>query len=117
MKKRKKERCELVNYPSVLDVETQTVLGVLADISENGMRIESAHPLPAGHTYTLLLEIGPEKLQFEGKALWTRQNDRTRLYNTGVEVLDLPEKTVKYIQSLIYVLKTRDKCLAADVPA
>ncbi len=105
--KRKETRFELIKSLRVLDRETGRFVGLLLDITMQGMLLGSGEPLPMNKDFHLWIEIVTEKVVVDAYSLWGTKDDKRNFHKTGFRFVNLTQKTNMNIKSLIEVLKVR----------
>ena len=77
----------------------QTLEGKLVDISQGGLALTLPFPLELGTPVKVGLFFGTEKIIARGLVQHLQQENT--LYITGIQFVDLPTETAKYIAGLI----------------
>ena len=92
-------------YLRVIDLDSDTLLGSIVDISLSGMRLVSEVPLPVGKTCHVRLDIAlgeddKEQVVFDTTSIWTREDLIPGQYESGWSNTLSPE-AFKSVQRLI----------------
>ena len=104
---RRTAREVLDRYIPVTDTASGAVLGYLADISVQGIMLQSVEPLVLGeHQEGIRLEIGDDdgmypRLTVECRPVWSRKQDDSVFYNTGLEFVELDEADQPQVRALM----------------
>jgi c-di-GMP-binding flagellar brake protein YcgR len=82
------ERYSVNFYLRVIDVDSDTLLGNVVDISLNGMRLVSETLLPVDKTHRVRMEIAlgeddTEHVDFVATSIWSREDLTPGLYESG----------------------------------
>jgi len=104
--KRILHRNNLFYYLKVFEMNTNTLLGHLVDITSEGMMLISEQPIPTGVVYDLRLEFpknifGVEILDFSAHSLWTKPDTNPELHDTGFQLIDVPFEHILLIKRLV----------------
>lgn len=100
------KRRHLVYYLEVYDVENRRLLGHIVDITTNGLKLVSRHPIPTNRVYTLemLLPDGyfsQKKISFQARSLWSSNDINPDFHDTGFAAPDLDQATKNIIIDLV----------------
>lgn len=100
------ERWHLIYYLRVFDKSTGGLLGHVVDINEEGVMLVGPNPLPVDRNYDMSMEVPGDngdssKIEFCGKALWSRSDINPDFYDTGFELYEMDADTVVKVQKLI----------------
>ena len=87
------ERFHLMFHTPVIDCTSQTNIGVLADISLNGMRVVGEHPIPPGEEISVRLRVpvdtgSDEDLVVTCQSRWSRRVAYIDCFHTGFQIID-----------------------------
>jgi hypothetical protein len=92
---RKEERRKMTAFTPVHDVQKNTLLGYIADLSSNGALLIGERPVEAGMQITLVIDF-PETQEFQAirevvaaRVAWCKQESEAWYYDAGVEFHDL----------------------------
>ncbi|MCP4346635.1 MAG: PilZ domain-containing protein [Desulfobacterales bacterium] len=103
--KRKETRLELIKSLRVLDRDTGQFVGLLLDITMQGMLLGSGEPLPMKEDFHFWIEIVTEKVVVDAHSMWGSKDEKRNFHKTGFRFVNLTKKTSMNIKSLIEVLK------------
>lgn len=87
--RRRRWRWGFADAPRALDHERGALLGYVADINTEGMRLVTPQPITAGREYRLILEMPQEDNEIEqvtltATSVWTKQRTDQHLpYEAG----------------------------------
>ncbi len=90
--KRKETRLELVKSLRVLDRDTGRFVGLLLDITMQGMLMGSGEPLPANEDFHFWIEIVTEKVVVDAYSLWSSKDEKRNFHKTGFRFVNLTKK-------------------------
>ncbi|MEI8131766.1 MAG: PilZ domain-containing protein [Leptolinea sp.] len=81
-------RRHLIYYLKVFERETDTLLGHLVDITEEGLMIVSENPIDGGKEFKLRMLLpreieGKEEIEFEATSTWCRTDVNPSLFGVG----------------------------------
>ena len=84
-----------IMYLKLHDLESDSLLGQLVDMSESGIMIVSAEPLERGKHFKLRMALpeainGKEYVDFEARMKWCNQDTNPDLFASGLELIDPP---------------------------
>jgi len=91
----------------VINAETQEVIGYLVNITTDGLMLTSEAPLDTEAVFQLKVifpaEIkGSKELTLSATSRWCDQDEEdSRFYNTGFQLVDLPKPDAKIIKQLM----------------
>jgi len=113
IEKRKTQRRFLLYYMRIYDADTRQQIGNLVDITPRGAMIVSEHPIPAGRTAHLKMELSADVadkpfMEFSACSRWCKPDVGMNLHNTGFEILDLPPEDVKIVNRIVKEYGFRD---------
>ncbi len=111
--KRKLKRRHLIYYLTVLEKDTDRVIGFLVDITTNGIMIMSEFPIKNEtvlHLKVLLQTEMSKKeyMHFDAKSVWCERSINGYSYDTGLELLDVDPKDFSEIEKIITELGFND---------
>ena len=103
---RRLKRWRLIYYLRVFDLETDEVLGHVADISMNGLMLVHDEHIELDKNYSLGMEIPSEesqreRLSLQATSVWSSSNPNPAFRNTGFKLLEPDEEAVELIMSTI----------------
>lgn len=102
---RRMKRWQLVYYLRVFELGTDKLMGHLADITMDGMRLVSVEPIVVEKDYHLWMEVVKERIILVAKSKWTQQEEASMLYNTGFKLVNPTRMTINNIACLIEALR------------
>ena len=82
-------------YMSVINDDTQEILGHMVEVSAIGLQLETTVPLPLNKDYYLRLELTPELADrpfiiFIARTKWCKIDDiEPNLYSVGFEIVEI----------------------------
>jgi hypothetical protein len=103
--RREYERHSVNFYLRVIDLDSNTLLGNVVDISLSGMRLVSEVPLPVENTYNVRMDMVlgedyKEHVDFVTTSIWAREDITPGMYESGWRNTLSPE-AFQSIQQLI----------------
>ncbi len=113
MHNRKYQRRHLLYYLRVFDEDSHKLLGHSIDHTPEGIMLISEAPIATDvvHHLKMILPTGVMEemvLSFEAESLWCRKDINSNFYDTGFKLLNVTQKHVEIIQSLIEDFGMRD---------
>jgi Tfp pilus assembly protein PilZ len=112
MKKRNEQRLKksLLAYTNKEDFE---LLGVISNISRNGIYIESSKNFDLGNEISFVLAIYDELYQLKGEIKWKKSSDDADTANIstglGIRITEAPVEYLNYVEYIKYQLKNLTK--------
>ena len=107
-KQRACPRRHLIFYLRVFDSETNKLVGYIGDISTKGVMLVSEKPIKTDKVYSLSLHLNPTNdrreprvVKFDARSIWCKNDVNPELYDTGFELIDVPDGTIEEISDLI----------------
>lgn len=107
------KRRHLIYYLEVYDNGSDTLLGHVVDITTQGIKLVSKHPIETGKTFSLRMTL-PEGyfdekvLTFEAKSMWSGNDVNPDFFDTGFMAPDLDPKAKETITDLVNQLGFND---------
>jgi hypothetical protein len=104
--RRKLQRQKINYYLPIRDDTTGKIIGHMADLSQIGILMEAAAPIPAEQTYHLRLDFmediaGQASLDFDARCKWCQQDKiLPYLYYVGFEITNLPPQGIEVVKSI-----------------
>jgi hypothetical protein len=94
----------------VRDVNTDTSIGQLADITEGGLMLISRRPTPPDSTRHCRLNLlrrlfGRDYITFTAVCRWTAFNEETGVYHTGYEITDISPEDHSALRATLLLWK------------
>ncbi len=99
-KDRKMKRCQLVNYLKVIDENTGALMGILIDFSTEGFMLESETAIPVDRLFNLAVEVASQVFPLDAQSLWSKKDQKNKVFHTGFAIERLPFDTMNAIWSL-----------------
>jgi hypothetical protein len=105
--RRKTNRLSISYYLRVLDADTNQMIGHLADISLQGLRMDSQKPIPVKKEYRLRINIAADVgdkdyIDFVASSRWCERDPlQTGLYEVGFEIVKIDRLDVEIIQRIM----------------
>jgi len=111
--KRRVPRRHLIYYLRVFDRGTDTLVGNLVDISPMGIMLVSDKPLDVGREYCLRMMLpelveGSRYIDFNGRAVWTKNDINPDFYDTGFELVDPSQEFLAVLEGLLEELAFKE---------
>ncbi len=110
---RKLKRRHLIYYLEVFDNKSGKLLGHLADLTTEGIKLVSREPIPTGEEFTLKMivphdTLDTDELVFTAASLWCRPDVNPDFHATGFAAPDLDEATKELFTRLIQLMGFND---------
>ncbi len=107
------KRWHLIYYLRVFDLDTDSLLGHLVDITTEGMKMVSEKPVPPERDFQLRMEVpqessASEEVLFKAHSLWCSKDTNPDFYATGFRLLNPEREAVNIIRALIDDLSFND---------
>jgi len=104
--RRRAQRRHLIHYLGAVDGETGELIGRVVNISSGGVMVVSGQAIETEGLFRLRLVLpvdiaGSGEIPFDARSVWCSRNERTQLHDTGFELLDVTQKDIRAIESLI----------------
>lgn len=104
--KRSVPRRHLIYYLRVFDVETNSLLGNLVDISTKGIMVVSDRHVEPGKLYKLRMVLpdtvdGRKEVEFDAESRWCQHDANELFYDTGFELLDPQSEFLDAVDRLV----------------
>ena len=104
--RRKLERKQLVNYLRIFDRNTDQLIGHLADITTEGIRIISEDPQEVNATFQLKMLLPAkieevEQITFDAKCVWCNPGTMPDTHESGFKLLEISAKDLGVAQRLV----------------
>jgi len=104
---RKEERKKLMTFTPVHDLNKDTLLGYIADLTSNGALLIGERPIAVDMQLTLAIDF-PETPEFHAirevipaRVAWCKQEQEARYYDTGVEFHDLDQHKESILEAIL----------------
>lgn len=103
---RKLKRIELIAALDVFDTSREERLGVLIDITTEGLGVKVRERPVLGETYGLRVRLptviqGVEAVDVQAKCAWCAETDNPALFRCGFQFLEILPDTIEVIEELI----------------
>lgn len=104
-------RWELLLFLPLVNVETEEVIGRIADITTDGVMIFSDHSLQLGQLYTLKIrredlmetlldrDIAGETVEFQAQVRWL--DEQPPLYRVGLQFVNIDDQAYGAIRHIV----------------
>lgn len=105
--RRKHPRYTLVQQLYIVDKFTAKQLGVLVNISLNGLMMASRNPLAADTIYQIIINLpeeidGKKKIEIGIDCLWTHTNSANAgMYWSGCQIIDYSDNDITTLEKII----------------
>ncbi|HAG97058.1 MAG: PilZ domain-containing protein [Pseudomonadales bacterium] len=104
--KRSVPRRHLIYYLRVFDVETNSLLGNLVDISTKGMMIVSDQQVESGKKYKLKMVLpdtvdGRKEVEFDAESRWCQKDTNQDFFDSGFELMDPQAEFLDAVDRLV----------------
>ena len=105
-KERHLERRETLAYWPAKDAETGEAVGLVRDLTEEGVQMHSEHDFVVGHTFTMRIAVdatlaGTDKISLLVEVIWCSRSGVPGLYHAGFKIMDISDKARRSIRALI----------------
>lgn len=104
---RKSERRKMIAFTPVYDSQKTTLLGYLGDLSMQGAMLIGETSLEIDTQITLVIDF-PETTEFPARQVripshvaWSKREENTSYFNTGVEFQKINEMYKPFLQAII----------------
>ncbi|CAM2066997.1 PilZ domain-containing protein [Sulfidibacter corallicola] len=100
------ERRHLIFYLTVVDLDSNQLLGYIVDISEGGIMLMSNQPIEVGEVFQLQVtlpgsgEYG-ENFSFQAQSIWSRQGPNEEIFDTGFKLIGTSKDQLSAIRHVI----------------
>jgi|GEM_PF-2302395 len=106
MDARRKDRIRLIYHLRVFDTRTGKPLGVLVDLTPEGMMLMADQQLPTGYSSTLHMDLPANvmdggRLSFQGEVVWCREDAEDGFYSLGIAMRELSDSSISVVRELI----------------
>lgn len=107
------KRWHLIYYLRVFDLETDSLLGHLVDITTEGMKTVSEEPIAVDKEFRFRMEVPLESSEAEevllnAHSLWCSKDTNPDFYATGFRLVYPERNVIKIIRALIDELSFND---------
>ena len=114
---RKLRRMHVVSYLKVHERNTDQSVGRVTDITTEGIRLCSKEPIKENSTIQFKMKIprvtaGSDEITFDALVIWCHKSTNPELYDSGVQLLDVPPKDIDIIEQFIEDSSFNDRWLS-----
>jgi hypothetical protein len=112
--RRKSKRRSISYYMRIVDVGQNQMIGHLADITVEGLKIDSQKPIPVSKEYRLRIYTtsdvaDKEFIEFMARTRWCEIDPLDPgLYNIGFQILKIAPHDVEIVQHIVDKYSSRD---------
>ena len=105
--RRKLERRSISYYMRIIDASENQLIGHLADISQQGLKMDSQKPIPVEKEFRLRINTSEDIadkdcIEFSACTRWCRVDPlEPGLYDVGFEILDIDPHDAEIIQRIM----------------
>jgi c-di-GMP-binding flagellar brake protein YcgR len=113
--RRKTKRRSISYYMRIIDVDANELIGHLADISMQGLMMDSQKALPEGKKYKLRLNTTSDVadkdfIEFEARTKWCQLDPLDPgLFDVGFEIVSIKPRDGEIVQHIVDKYGSRDK--------
>jgi len=105
-RKRHIERRETLGYWPARDTKKGDAVGLVTDLSDEGIRIHSAHKFGKGKVLDLRIAVdealsGTDHISMVVKNVWCHESGVPGFYNAGFKIVNLSDKARKALRRLV----------------
>jgi hypothetical protein len=105
---RHRERRETLAYWPVRDAEKGEAVGLVTDISDEGMQIHSEHGFAKGETLKVRITldtklVGTDRISAVIENVWCQPSGLSGLYHAGFKVVNMSDKAKLSLRKLMEV--------------
>ncbi len=110
---RRDERKRLMAFTPVYDARTKTVLGYLGDLSLQGAMVIGETSMEVNTQIMLeidfpsTLEFPARRVRIPARVAWSRREEQTQYFNTGVEFQRIDDLYKPYVQAILETYQFR----------
>ncbi len=104
---RKEERKMLITFTPVYELGKSLILGYLADLTLQGGMLVGGQPLELNRKLTLVIEFRETvetpatRMTIPARVAWSKHEEHSPYYNTGVEFLELSNQNKRVIAAVL----------------
>ena len=120
-KERHRERRETLAYWPAEDVEKGEAVGLVTNLSEEGVQIHSKHEFLKGQTSTIRITVdamltGTDHISLVIENVWCRASGVPDLYHTGFKIVDISDMARRGLRNLLQAFSYSLPSRAEDSP-
>jgi len=103
---RQRERRETLAYWPVEDMEKGEAVGLVTNLSEDGIQIHSKHDFRKGQVLTIRIAVdarlsGTNQICLVVENVWCRTSGLKTLYHAGFKIVDISEAATRGLRNLL----------------
>ena len=103
---RKTPRMHVVSYLKLSEMRGERSLGRVSDISAEGLRLQASDPIETDTTYEFEMMMPPrqganKRVSFHGEVVWCQKSAQSGYYDTGIQMVNIPDETCEMINKII----------------
>ncbi len=104
---RKEERKILITFTPVFDVDSNSLLGYLGDLTIQGAMLVGGRPMNLNTKLNLAIEfhetpeIPATRMTVPARVAWCKHEQNSAYYNTGFEFMELTDENKKVIEAIL----------------
>jgi len=112
--RRKLERRSISYYMRIIDAAENQLIGHLADLTLEGLKMDSQKPLPVRKEYRLRINTtadvaDKDSIEFVARTRWCQLDTlQTGLFEIGFEILKIAPQDAAIIQRIVEKYSTRE---------
>ena len=96
----------MIYYLRVFDNKTGRLVGQLVDITTQGMKLTSQHPVETNASFELRMVLpdtinGERKITFDTESIWCTKDINPKYYSIGFEFRQISQRDIKKVENLI----------------
>jgi PilZ domain len=104
--KRKKKRTHLIDYLEIIDNDSGSVIGHLADISPQGIMMVGHKPIALNKDFSFRLQLpasftDSDVISFRAHSLWCKKDVNPEFYVSGFNFSEIADDEIKILTDLI----------------
>ena len=105
MNMRHQERVETLAYWPVSDVEKNKVVGLVTNLTDEGLHLHSPHEFPKGRVMTLRIILDPrltglDYISLVVENVWCSASSTRGLYHAGFKIVDMTDDAKRQLREL-----------------
>jgi hypothetical protein len=114
---RKNQRIHIVSYLRVTEENNDETIGRIVDMTTEGMRLRSLEPLKENSSMQFRLNLpqstlGRKSLYLDANIIWSRKQDDSKYYDSGIQLLNVPRRDQLLIEELMLEESYEDRWLS-----
>jgi c-di-GMP-binding flagellar brake protein YcgR len=109
----------VASYLNATETFHKKSLGRITNISSHGMALRSIIPIRFDHTYSVKINIpsnshSHRELAFDIEPVWITKDKKTGFYDFGVEMLNISEENIRFIESFVMNFRASDQWITFE---